>query len=150
MRFPYEAYPVPGIGEGRVAIVHRPVVPVRVFGPNGGEELRGLVDSGADDTLLPDLLIEVLGVVIAPGDTTLIRGVGGGRLVVPFGVVDLELSKSRRKYRWSAKVGFTPGFQVILGNAGFLRHFTATLDGLRRRVTLKSNGSFPAPIHTTP
>jgi hypothetical protein len=33
--------------------------------------------------------------------------------------------------------------------AGFLDHFSVTFDGLRKRVTLKPNGTFPSPVFDT-
>jgi hypothetical protein len=100
---------------------------------------------GSDETLLPDLLIRHLGISIEPDERATIVGIDGGLMTVPFGMVNFELRKGNRAYRWSARVGFHPGFHTILGHAGFLRHFTATFDGLRRRLVLKSNGTFRAP-----
>jgi hypothetical protein len=145
MRFDYQKYPVRRIGAVRTMMVWRPVIPIQVRGPAGDDELWGLVDSGSDETLLPGLLISKLGIVIALEERAAIGGIVGGRLTAPFGTVDFELRKGNRAYRWSAKVGFHDGFHTILGQAGFLRHFTATLDGLRNRVELKSNGTFRAP-----
>jgi hypothetical protein len=114
VRFPYQSYLVRGIGTTRYAMVHRPVIPIRVIGPNGDDNLMGLVDTGADDTLLPDYLIGSLGVTIAPGDQAVIVGIDGGTLLVRYGIVDLELPG----YCWSARVGFHASFSTILGNVG--------------------------------
>src|SRR5215216_3210698 len=97
MRFAYQSYAVRGIGATRYALVHRPIIPIRVIGPNGTDDLLGLADTGADDTLLPDYLIGPLGVVIAPGDQAVIVGIDGGTSLVRYGTVDLELPG----YRWS-------------------------------------------------
>src|SRR4051794_21151056 len=100
MRFPYQSYLVRGMGSTRYVRVHRPVIPVRVIGPNGDDSLLGLADTGADDNLLPADLIGPLGVVIAPGDQAVIVGIDGGTIVVRYGTLDLELPG----YRWSARV----------------------------------------------
>jgi hypothetical protein len=120
MRFPYQAYPVRGIGKSHVAVVYRPVIPVwvrlmprdrysgassvqaRLLGgtgfqpvrygavrhglearatqttpPEKGHERRvigpagdafGLIDTGADDTMLPDRFLAPLGVATGAGD----------------------------------------------------------------------------------
>jgi hypothetical protein len=141
MRFSYQTYLVRGVGKSLYAQVHRPVISIRVIGPNGDDVLMGLADTGADDTLLPDFLIGALGVAIVPGDQASIVGIDGGTTVVRYGTVDLELPG----YRWSARVGFHARFNAILGHVGFLDHFTATFNARRRHLTLTPNGSAPAP-----
>src|SRR3954452_3400620 len=116
MRFPYQSYLVRGIGTTRYAMVHRPVISIRVIGPDGDDNLMGLVDTGADETLLPDYLIGLLGVILASGDQAVIVGIDGGTVLVRYGTVDLELPD----YRWSARVGFHASFSTILGHVVFL------------------------------
>jgi hypothetical protein len=122
------------------------VIPVRVIGPSGDDNLLGLADTGADDTLLPDVLIGPLGAVITPGDQAVIVGIDGGTTVVRYARVDLELPG----YRWSARVGFHASFSTMLGHTGFLDHFTATFNGKRRQMTLTPNGTAPAPTMPNP
>jgi hypothetical protein len=150
MRFLYQAYPVRGVGAAHVAVVHRPAVPVRVIGPAGDGLTYGLADTGADETLLPDRLIDPLGVVIRSGEDATIIAIDGGAVPVRYGAVDLELRRRGAVYRWTARVAFHAGVRTILGHAGFLEHFTATSNGLRRHVTLTPNGTAPAPTMPTP
>lgn len=150
MRFAYERYPVRGIGTTRYVIVHRPMVPLRILGRLGSENLLGLADTGADDTLLPDYLIKPLGIVIAPGDQAVIVGIEGGTVVVRYGFVDLELRGPSGSCRWAARVGFHPSFKTILGHAGFLDHFNTTFNGHRRLLTLTPNITLPATNRMTP
>ncbi len=140
MKFNYQSYAIRVSGTSRYVMVYRPVIAVDVVGPNGVEELRGLVDTGADDTLLPDDLIESLGLVVIPGDTGIIKGIDGGKIPVQYARVNLILPG----YRWSARVGLHGGFNTILGHAGFLEYFTATFNGQRRHLTLTPNGTAPA------
>jgi hypothetical protein len=67
------------------------------------------------------------------------------------GALDLELRSGPSSYQWSARVGSAPRADnlALLGHAGFLDHFSVTFDGLRKRVTLKPNGTFPAPVFST-
>jgi hypothetical protein len=145
MRFPYQAYPVGGIGGAHIALVHRPAIPVRVIGLVGEGLAYGLVDTGADETMLPDRFIAPLGVKILPDDQATIVALGGGAVPVRFGLVDLELRRLGVLWRWSARVAFHAGTKSILGHAGFLNHFTATFNGRRRHVTLRPNDTAPAP-----
>lgn len=137
MRFLYHPYPVRGTGSSRYKIVHRPTILVRVVGASGGDEIMGLVDTGADDTLLPDFLIKPLGVTIDPADKAIVVGIDGGTFVVRYGELDLELPG----YGWSARVGFHASFNAVLGHAGFLEYFTATFNGRRCYLNLTPNGT---------
>jgi hypothetical protein len=145
IRFPYEAYPVRGVGATRHAIVHRPMIPIRIVGPAGRHDLPALVDTGADDSLLPDLLIGLLGVALRPGDHAVIVGIEGSTTVVRYGTIDLEIPGAGGGYRWSARVGFHASFRVVLGHSGFLEYFTASFNGRSRHLTLTPNGTAPAP-----
>ena len=62
MRFFYTRYTVQGTTPNSYALSSRPMINVRVIGPAGDDDIFGRVDSGADDTLLPDYLIATLGV----------------------------------------------------------------------------------------
>jgi len=150
MRFPYQAYPVRGVGAAHVAVVYRPTVPIRVIGPAGDGLAYGLVDTGADETLLPDRFLGPLGVDTRPGDHATIVAIDGGAVPVRYGAVDLELRRRGAVYRWTARVAFYAGTRAILGHAGCLSHFTATFNGQRRHVTLTPNGTAPAPTIPTP
>jgi hypothetical protein len=119
------------------------MVPIRIIGPAGSRELVGLADSGADDILLPESLIERLGVIIRPDDRAAIAGITGEATVARYGTVALELARGGRPYRWSAQVGFYGRAKVVLGHADFLDHFTATFNGRQRHLTLQPNGTAP-------
>jgi hypothetical protein len=150
MRFPYQAYPVQGIGAAHIALVYRPAVPIRVVGPSGDGFAFGLADTGADETMFTDRFIGPLGVVIRPGDHATITTLDGGAVPVRYGTVDLELSRRGVVRRWSARIAFHAGGKAILGHAGFLQYFTATFNGQHQYVTLRPNGSAPSPTMSFP
>jgi hypothetical protein len=131
-------------------MVYRPMVPIRVIGPGGSYELLGLADSGADDVLLPEFLIERLGITIEPSDRIVISGITGEATLAQYGTVDLELARGARPYRWSALVGFYGRTKTVLGHVGFLDHFTATFNGRQRQLTLQSNGTAPPAVYPVP
>ena len=143
MRFDYaerEVDPLPG--EFGFQVVHEPIVLVRFSGPAGSWLIRGLLDTGASMTLVPRSFMGKLGVV--PGERARLATAAGG-LNIQLGTLDLELRSGRSAYLWSAQVGFVPRADnlALLGHAGFLDHFAVTFDGLRKRVTLRPNGTFP-------
>jgi Aspartyl protease len=148
VRFDYaerEVDPLPG--EFGVQIIHEPIIVVRFIGPRQTYLILGLLDTGASMTLVPRSYFHKLGMSAAPTERVRVRTVSGS-VDVLLGALDLELRSDRVKYRWSAQVGFVPRADnlALLGHAGFLDHFSATFDGLRKRVTLKLKGTFPAPV----
>ena len=150
MRFPYQGYPVRGIGTTHLMLVYRPMASVRIIGPAGDVSAYGLLDTGADDTLLPDSFLALLGLVNQPGARATVAGVGGGTITADFATVDLELRRGKSVYRWAATVGFYNGSKAILGQAGVLEHFLASFNHRQRYATLQSNGGLPAPSQGTP
>lgn len=145
MRFDYAAREVdPLPGEFGPQVVHEPIILVRFIGPAGSWLIRGLLDTGASMTLVPRSFMSKLGVT--PGKRARL-GTAAGGLNIQLGTLDLELKSGRAAHHWSARVGFVPRGDnlALLGHTGFLEHFAATFDGLRRRVTLRPNGTFPPP-----
>jgi hypothetical protein len=149
MKFPYQGYPVRSIGTTRLALVYRPVAPIRIIGPTGDVSAYGLLDTGADDTLLPDSFLIPLGVVIDPKSRATIAGIGGAIITADFATVDLEFRKGKSAYRWAATVGFHAGHKAILGQSGVLEHFLASFNHRQRYATLQPNGTLPVPSQGT-
>ena len=150
IRFPYQSFAVRGTRGAKFDIVRRPMIPIRVIGPSGVRELQALVDTGADDTLLPDVLIGSLEITIQPGDQAIIVGIEGSMTVARYGTVDLEILGAGGGYRLSARVGFHASLRVVLGHSGFLDYFTTSFNGRSRQLTLTPNGTAPAPTIPTP
>ena len=150
MRFPYQGYPVQGVGTAHLTLVYRPVVPIHIIGPASDALAYALLDTGADDTLVPVSFLGPLGVVIRPGMRATISGLGSGAITADFGTVDLELRRHRTVYRRSATVGFYAGYRTILGQAGVLEHFLASFNHRQRHATLRPNGPLPPPSRPIP
>ncbi len=143
MKIPYTQVMIRGYGRTAERI-YRPLVPLEIFGPSASENIAGLADTGADDTLLPEYFINKLGVVIRSGDRAMISGLGGS-FVVQYSLLDMEIATSDEVYRWSARVGFHAGHQIVLGHQGFFDGFTASFNGRRRLLTLTPNGTASPP-----
>ena len=112
---------------------------MRVVGPRGDALIFGLLDSGADTTVLPGFLVDRIGVDLEP-QTGRFRGVGGHVVTVSFGTVDLELQWGNESYRWPARVGFLDVRTVaVLGRTALLEYFDATFLGADNAVTLERN-----------
>jgi hypothetical protein len=124
------------------------MVNVRVIGPAGDRDVFGRVDTGADDTLIPDHFAAALGVVHLT-DPVPIIGIGGGA-TARFGAVDLEVSDGQTSYRWSAWVGFSSAPPPVYGIKGFLQFFRATFNGRQRYLDLVPHGHAPPPMFPAP
>ena len=85
MKFPYQRYtvtPSPSVPDG---ILYRPEVPLRVIGSIGDASFLALVDSGADETLLPCSMGEAIGVRIDDSTQSQVAGIGGQLVDVWYG-----------------------------------------------------------------
>ena len=107
MRFRYKERVVdPLPGESSPQVVYDPVIVVRVAGPLDAWLIPGLLDTGADETLLPMRFLALLG--IPRGDRFDLTGVSGTRFPAWLGSVDMELARGGTICQWSARVGFSP------------------------------------------
>ncbi|TSC64504.1 MAG: hypothetical protein G01um1014106_98 [Parcubacteria group bacterium Gr01-1014_106] len=132
---PYEVQPTPWFPEG---IVYRPTIPVRVASAGRDTTVVSLVDTGADETVLPDFLVSYLGIETDTRKEATFRGIGGQPVHGVFGDVTLELQEGQRSYRWETTVAFISGPTVaVLGRHGFLDHFRATFDDVQRKLHLQ-------------
>jgi hypothetical protein len=124
----------------------RPLVPLRILGPSGllRSYIRAVLDSGADDTVLPMDVALIIGVATAPAAQRLRWR--GQTYSLQFGAVELELEdQTGMRCRWRAVVGFSPApiRYPILGQAGCLQFFDAMFRGLDRVVELETNRAYP-------
>jgi hypothetical protein len=111
--------------------------------------MRGRLDSGADDTVLPWSEIDRLGVELVPGLSVELEGLGGSERVM-YGQVDLELDSPDGPIRWSHLAAFSPSERTLFGLNGFLEYFVVRLDGVKHEIGIKYRGKAPAPRFLPP
>jgi len=147
MKFDYTGLisSAPDTGEG--IVIFRPEVRIRLHGPNGSEDFLGLVDTGADNTILPESVAHALGIPLVPGKGPAARAFGGQEIAISYADVDLELIHADGPLRWRARVYFLadPADEeaLILGHQGFLDYFTATFVGEECVLELVPNSYLP-------
>jgi gag-polyprotein putative aspartyl protease len=140
----FEYQGVPGAAGSDIL---RPLIPLWIRGPRQVPEQVALVDTGADDVLIPHYLGVRLGLALRPENRVLYSGVTGSVLAYPERI-NLMITDGATHHIWSATIYVHEGgnMQVLLGRSGFLEHFTATFNGAADRFSLIQNGTFPPPI----
>jgi hypothetical protein len=148
MIFNYNTYVVDASPTNRIGVVRRPEVLLRVRVGKSVRSVLALVDTGADESVLPLSLAERIGAAIDTSKAVQAAGVGGQIIELLPAIVDLEVTNSLDSYKWRAVVGFARFDNAedecaILGHVGALEFFTATFDGEAYRLTLLPNATFP-------
>ncbi len=105
----------------------------------------GLLDRGADDTILPVDLASVLGVDLTQAPEGEARGFAGTTQRCRYASVRLRITDTHESCVWDALVAFVsvPMKRLLLGRTGFLQFYDAKLLGLAEELQLEPNTSFP-------
>jgi hypothetical protein len=148
MKFSYSAFLSPALDSGEEVIIFRPEVPRRIFGSTASAVYMALVDTGADNTILPLSIARELKIITrkakGPGATAF----GGQQIPLSYADVELEISDEQTSLRWHARVHFfdfpdTEPETLVVGHQGFLDFFTAVFDGAQMTLDLDSNEDMP-------
>ena len=147
MRFRYTRFPVRGlvVSLGGRSVRSRPIIRVTLIGPSGTHIDRGLLDSGADDTVFAEAVAQLLGIDLTNAPVGHASGTGLVTAQIRYAEVDLRVTDGREFRQWRAWIGFTstPLKQPLLGFAGFLQYFTATFYNDLEEVELTVNSLYP-------
>jgi hypothetical protein len=144
MKFTYREYVSQMTGIADFRLIMRPVISIAVSGPHAVVQCQALVDTGADETILPLSFAKALGVKFDPQLTSLASGVTGDTLTMNYGEVEFRIDDGTESVQWSTIVGFVDFGRsaddvVILGHGGCLDYFTAIFDGERAELELIPN-----------
>lgn len=130
-------------------IVPRPILPVLVTGVSGSTLRDGLLDTGADETLLDPAVASLIGVDLNHAPEREIHLVGRGNIRCRYSSVKLRITDGIfETYEWDAVVGFAPFSLVrsLLGFGGFLQFFDANFRGAAEEAILFPNAAFSGRI----
>ena len=130
---------------GGATLVPRPILAVRITGPSGSRLRDGLLDTGADETIVDPSVAPPIGVDLSQALEREVNLVGRGRIRCRYASVQLRISDGiAETYEWATVVGFAPFplLRGLLGFAGFLQFFDAAFRGADQEVTLLPNVSF--------
>jgi predicted aspartyl protease len=147
MKFSYREYISQFPGTSDFRLILRPVITVRIAGPKSEARWDALVDTGADETLLPLSLAELLGVELDREATSLAAGISGDKLTIHYGDVKLQIAVGNKEITWRSTVGFVEFGSsdeevIVLGHLGCLDFFTATFNGELAELEMLPNSLF--------
>ncbi|HUY36716.1 MAG TPA: hypothetical protein VMV69_28535 [Pirellulales bacterium] len=124
----------------------RPLLAVRITGPAGSRLRDGLLDTGADETILDPSVAPQIGADLSRAVEREVNLVGRGRIRSRYVSVRLRISDGvAETYEWDTVVGFAPFpvLRCLLGFAGFLQFFDTCFQGANEKATLLPNHVFP-------
>ena len=138
---------VPALGGS--LILPRPILAVQITGPSGSRLRDGLLDTGADETVLDPSVAPLIGVDLSRAFEREVNLVGRGRIRCHYAPVELKITDGiSETYQWAAIVGFAPFplLRSLLGFGGFLQFFDVTFRGADEEVILLPNAKFSVRI----
>lgn len=148
MRFDYTTILSIASDTGEPIVIFRPEIRFRIHGPNGAGDFLALVDTGADNTILPESIAQDLGIPLTPSIGPSATAFGGQSIALSHADVDIELVHPNARLRWAARVSFVSDEAneetLILGHQGFLEYFTAEFVGDECVLDLQPNSYLPA------
>ena len=150
MKFAYREYVSTFPGSTDFRLILRPVITIRIFGTKSEAQWDALVDTGADETLLPISLAGLLGVQLDTQAAGSAVGITGEQLAIHYGDVRLQITAGQETVAWTTIVGFvdfgaSEDEVIVLGHGGCLDYFTATFDGEQAVLELTPNRLLPSP-----
>lgn len=93
MKLPYSSYEIQATpAHPDIFVVYRPVIPFRAIGTTDSAVFYGLLDTGADETILPKAMADLIGMAVDPTQTAIATSASGD-LPIAYGQVTLELPK---------------------------------------------------------
>jgi len=148
MKFNYSAVISCAPDTGEHVVIFRPEVRIRVRGPKGVDEYLALVDTGTDNTILPESLAHDLGIRLTVGKGPAAMAFGGQELALSYADVEFELVHPDGNLQWLSRAYFVADESdgeetLILGRQGFLDYFSAIFDGEECTLDLQAKSYLP-------
>lgn len=120
---------------------HAPMIPLLLKGDKKAVSVLGLLDSGADFTVIPKDLAEYLGLDLS-SKREKVRGIGSVLEAIPSKVI-VVVQKGHEAYslRVRCKVieSLDEDLPVLLGRIDFFQNFSITIDESGGTIKLKKN-----------
>lgn len=119
--------------------VYVPAIPVRLIGQKDTIEVIGLLDSGADFSLIPRDMAEILGLNLS-GKPEKIGGINGDCKAIKT-KVQIRIGNQHENYTFPIKVFVIPDIDdevpMLVGRNGFFKQFKITFNEAMNTISLK-------------
>ena len=141
MKFSYQKLPIHQSVDSRVPRISRPYLPIYLHNKiqSTPSPYFALLDSGADNVLMPAELAEVVGIQDIKGGKNSARIVGVGGQTVDIYFHELEIQVQGDNRRLPTIVGFAEKIEIPLLGRSFFQHFREVVfDEKRERIELKA------------
>jgi hypothetical protein len=146
LSFPYQLRnrPTASIPLGGRWVQPRPIIPVTFLGQANSWLVGSLLDTGADETVLPDLGAIKLGLDLTGAPTGTATAFGQS-VTVRYALVTMRVANPHEHREWQAWLAFTTAYLrwPLLGFGGFQQFFTVAYHGDREVVELTVNSLYP-------
>src|SRR5262245_1566983 len=111
LSFRYQLFnrPTPSLPLGGRWSQPRPVIPVTFIGPADTWLTDGLLDTGADETVLPDSAAATLGTDLANAPTGTAMAFGQ-RVIVRYALARIRIADQNERREWQAWLAFTSAY----------------------------------------
>lgn len=116
-------------------LIARPIIPISIQYKEKRVHYEALIDSGANFTILPIGLVEILGIDSSRSKVISFTGVDGEELQGIIANVNLEISGT--KYQTHLVFAQISGTIGILGQIGFFDKFIVKFDLRKKEVDIK-------------
>ncbi len=119
----------------RLGEILKPLIPVRLIGPESSETVLMLLDSGADLSLIPYSIGEAIGLELDMNRRSEVQGVGEGS--VPYVLSQVQMRIGARKV--PVRIGWTLIEEVplLLGRLDVFDHFAVEFRAFEDKILLK-------------
>ncbi|MBN2577551.1 MAG: hypothetical protein JXB10_00985 [Pirellulales bacterium] len=147
MRFDYTTILSLAPDTGEPIVIFRPEIRITVHGPQRSADFIALVDTGADNIIMPESIARDLNIPLIAGKGPPATAFGGQKMPLSYADIQLEVIHPSEMLQWTARVYFIAdggnGDTLVLGHQGFLDFFTATFNGEDCTLNLEPNGYLP-------
>ena len=119
-------------------LVKIPSIPITLTGKESLDTVA-LIDSGADISVIPKVIAEVIGLKF--NDESVFAYGIGGKIKATQSTAAISISKGHENYKFNIPVKIvldTYEFPVLLGRLGFFDRFIIIFDQQEERIVLKS------------
>ena len=122
--------------------IKSPSIPVTLSANGGKYQFIALLDSGADISVIPSEVADLLGLDLT-GEREEARGIGGKVPAIQSSLV-VEVGKAHESYSYNIPVKVIldrtdEEIPILLGRAGFFDKFLITFNQKEERIILKPN-----------